>query len=183
MPPLTPPYLPPLGPPPPLPPPLVMCEADSQKFASAPSVPRGFKLQNFRPAFSGDHRGTLGGGGVRPNAPPPSPLQTPSPPSNTSMGRGPLHAPMASRLRWTMLRGLLLVWQVFLVLDSLMFGPMNATTVRIAHHLSQEDPETGKKVMRFSYTVASSVCVPRPLRAPGRESAFWGEVSASPGGT
>ena len=25
-----------------------------------PSVPRGFKLQNFRPAFGGDHRGTQG---------------------------------------------------------------------------------------------------------------------------
>ena len=64
-----PPYLPPLGPPPP--PPLPMFEADSQNFASAPSVPRGFKLQNFRPSFGGDHRGTEGGGGVRPKPPPP----------------------------------------------------------------------------------------------------------------
>ena len=66
-----PPYLPPLGPPPPLPP-LVMFEADSQNFASAPSVPRGFKFQNLWPAFGGDHRGTIGGGRVRPNPPPPS---------------------------------------------------------------------------------------------------------------
>ena len=48
VPPLTPPYPPPpFGPPPPLPSPLVMFEADSQNFASAPSVPRGFKLQKF----------------------------------------------------------------------------------------------------------------------------------------
>ena len=60
------------------PPPLPMFGADSQDFASAPSVPRGFTLQNLRPAFGGDHRGTLGG------APPPPipihPCRTPLPP-------------------------------------------------------------------------------------------------------
>ena len=60
---------PPPGPPPP---PLPMFEADSQNFASAPSVPRGFELTNFWPAFGGEHRGTLGGGGVPVNPPPPS---------------------------------------------------------------------------------------------------------------
>ena len=69
---------PPWSPPSPPPPPLPMFEADSQDFASAPSVPRGFTLQNSRPAFDGDHRGTLGGGGVPANPPPP--LQTPPPP-------------------------------------------------------------------------------------------------------
>ena len=71
-------------PPPPLrppPPPLPMFEADSQNFASAPSVPRGFTLQNFRPPFGGGHRGILGGGGGPSQPPPPSP-----PPSNTSLG-------------------------------------------------------------------------------------------------
>ena len=42
-----------------------------QYLASAPSVPRGFKLQKFRPAFGKSHRGTLGGGGSQPNPPPP----------------------------------------------------------------------------------------------------------------
>ena len=56
-----------------------MFEAGSQNFASAPSVPRGFKLKNFRPSFGGDPRGTLGGGWSQSNVPPP--LQTPpSPP-------------------------------------------------------------------------------------------------------
>ena len=50
---------------PPPPPPLPMVEADSQTFASAPSVPRGLK-------------GTLGGGGGVPANPPPA-LQTPPP--------------------------------------------------------------------------------------------------------
>ena len=60
----------------PPPPPLPMFEADSQKFASAPSVPRGFKLQIFRLAFAGDHWGTLGGRSVpaRPHLPPLPPL-------------------------------------------------------------------------------------------------------------
>ena len=64
------------SPPPPLdpPPPLPMFVADSQHFAWAPSVPRGF---NFWPAF--DHRGTLGGGGSQPTLPP-SLLIHPSPP-------------------------------------------------------------------------------------------------------
>ena len=75
---------PPLDPPPPPPPPLPMFEADSQHFASAPSVPRGFKLQNFGPAFGGDHRGTLGRGGV----PAKPPLQPPPPPSSKVAGSG-----------------------------------------------------------------------------------------------
>ena len=54
----------------PPPPPVPMFEADSQTFASAPSVPRGFTLQNVRPAFGGAHRGTLGGGGGGPSQPP-----------------------------------------------------------------------------------------------------------------
>ena len=58
------------------PPPLPMPEADSQNFALAPSAPRGFKLKNFRPAFSGDHRGTQMGGG----SPPPPPFSDPPPP-------------------------------------------------------------------------------------------------------
>ena len=45
--------VPPLTPLPPPPPPLPMFEADSQDFASAPSVPRGFMLQTFSPAFGG----------------------------------------------------------------------------------------------------------------------------------
>ena len=38
------------------------------------------RFKTFRAPFGGDHRGTEGGGGVRPNPAPPSPLQTPSPP-------------------------------------------------------------------------------------------------------
>ena len=49
---------------------------NSQNFASAPSVPSGFTLQNFRPPFGGGHRGTVGGGGV-PAKPPPSPPSDP----------------------------------------------------------------------------------------------------------
>ena len=75
----------PIDPPPP-PPAIPMFEADSQKCASAPLVPEGFKLTNFRPAFGGDHRGTLGGGGSQPD-PPPLP-----PPSNTSLGGGGVNA-------------------------------------------------------------------------------------------
>ena len=75
--PLSPPPPPPRPPPPPLP----MFEADSQRFAS---VPRGFKLQNIRPALGGDHTGTLGGGGGAAK-PPSAPLP---PPSNTSLGTG-----------------------------------------------------------------------------------------------
>ena len=74
--------VPPWTPPPP--PPLRMFEADSQNFASAPSVPRGFELHNFRPAFGGDHRETQGGGCVP--AKPPSPPFRP-PPSNTSLAQ------------------------------------------------------------------------------------------------
>ena len=60
---------PPLDLPPPSP--LPMFEADSQIFASAPAAPRGFKLNNFRPAFGGDQRGTIGGGRSQPTPPPP----------------------------------------------------------------------------------------------------------------
>ena len=64
------------------PPPPPMFETDSQTFASAPLVPRGFTLKVFRPAFGGDHRGTLGGGGVPAKPPSPSlsfPTACPSP--------------------------------------------------------------------------------------------------------
>ena len=53
--------------------PLPMFEADSQHFAS---VPRGFTLQKFRPAFGGDYRGTFRGGG--PSQPPPPPPPNPA---------------------------------------------------------------------------------------------------------
>ena len=78
---------PPPGPPPP--PALPMFEADSQTFASAPSVPRGFTLQKFWPAFGGDHRGTLGGVGGPSQTPPPL-SDLPSPPSNTSLPPPPI---------------------------------------------------------------------------------------------
>ena len=42
-----------------------MFEADSQHFASAPSVPRGFKRKEFWPAFGGDHRGSISAPGTR----------------------------------------------------------------------------------------------------------------------
>ena len=57
----------PPGPPSPPLPPLPMFEAD---------------CQNFRPAFGGDHRGTLGGGRSPPNPPPPPSDPPPSPTSN-----------------------------------------------------------------------------------------------------
>ena len=71
----------PPGPPPP-PPPLPMFEADSQNFASAPSVPRGFTLQNVWPPFGGDYRAWEEGGSQ------PNPSFPPFPPSNTSLGMG-----------------------------------------------------------------------------------------------
>ena len=60
-----------------------MFEADSHIFTSAPSVPRVLKLKEFWPAFGGDHRGTLrgGGGGSQPK----TPSDPPSPPSKTSL--------------------------------------------------------------------------------------------------
>ena len=65
----------------PPPPPLPMFETDSQQFASAPSGPRGFTLQNVRPASGG---GSIGGpweeGGGQPNPP--------FPPSNTALVQG-----------------------------------------------------------------------------------------------
>ena len=61
------PHYPPSPPPPPLP----MFEADSRNFAPAPSVPRGFTLQNFRPAFRWGPSGEEGGGGSQPTPPPP----------------------------------------------------------------------------------------------------------------
>ena len=78
---------PPLRPPPP--PPLPMFEADGQSFVPVPSVPRGFTLQNCWPAFSGDHRGTLGGGGGSQPNPPPPPFRPPSPPFQYSPGYPP----------------------------------------------------------------------------------------------
>ena len=75
-----------MDPPFPPPPPLPMFETESQNFASAPSVPRGFKLKKFWPAFGGHHTGTLGGGGFPAKTPSP-----PSPPSNTSLGN-PLYS-------------------------------------------------------------------------------------------
>ena len=48
-----------------------------QHFALALLAPRGFKPKTFWPAFSGDHRGTIGGGGSQPTPPP---FQTPPPP-------------------------------------------------------------------------------------------------------
>ena len=66
------------GSPPTDPPPSPSNAADSQNFASAPSVPRGFTLQSSWPAFGGDHKGTVGVG--RP------PAKPPPPPSNTSLG-------------------------------------------------------------------------------------------------
>ena len=76
----------PRTPPPPQtppPPPLLMFEADSQSFASAPPALRRFQLKYFWRAFGGDHRGT-GGGGVPANPPPPSDPPS-SPPSTTSL--------------------------------------------------------------------------------------------------
>ena len=62
------------------PPPLPMFEPDSQNFASAPSVPRGFTLQKFSTRL---RRGTIGGpweeGGI-PASPPPPPPSDPPPP-------------------------------------------------------------------------------------------------------
>ena len=57
--------------------------ANAAAHASAPSVPRGLRLQNFWPAFGGDHRGALGGGGGQTTPPPPF---RPPLPSNTSLG-------------------------------------------------------------------------------------------------
>ena len=53
---------------PPPPPPLPMFEADSQNFASVPSVPRGFKLEKFLGWITG---GPWEEGG--PSQPPPPP--------------------------------------------------------------------------------------------------------------
>ena len=84
---------------PPPPPPLPMFEADSQKFASAPSVPRGFKLKNFGPAFGGDQWGGPRRRGSQPTPP------SPSPPSDTSLApRHPLrralhNAPLPTTMR------------------------------------------------------------------------------------
>ena len=75
----TPPWTRPPDPPRPPPPPLSMFEAGIQNFAAAPSAPRRLKLDNLGPAFGGDHRGTLGGGGSQPTPLPQTPL-----PSNTS---------------------------------------------------------------------------------------------------
>ena len=71
-----------------------MFEADSQNFASVPSVPRGFTLQNIWPAFGEDHRGTLGGGGVPANPPP---FRPPLPPLQIHC-RGALRPHAAQRM-------------------------------------------------------------------------------------
>ena len=67
----------PLRIPPPLPP-LPMFEADSQNLTSAPSMPRGFKLQNFCPPLVGTIGGPWEEGGPSqtppPSDPPPLPL-------------------------------------------------------------------------------------------------------------
>ena len=66
------------GPPPPLDLPPPALPVFQPNFASVPSVPRGFKLKEFRPALGGDPLGTKGGGGSS---------QTPSAPllPNTSL--------------------------------------------------------------------------------------------------
>ena len=59
------------------PPPLPMFEADSQTFASAPSMPRGFEPQKVWPPFGRGPQGDpLGGGGVpaKPPSDPPPPV-------------------------------------------------------------------------------------------------------------
>ena len=78
-----------------------MLEADSQSFVAAPSVPRGFRLQKFRPAFGGTIEGPWEEGGSQP---------TPPPPSNTSLppGSRPPCPPLLQRMRghwaWTTTR-------------------------------------------------------------------------------
>ena len=95
---------PPGTPPPPgPPPPLLMFEASSQIFASAPLVPRGFRLQNFRPAFGRDHRGPWEEGG--PSQPPPPPPSL----SNTSLVSAARQCPSA-------------VWPLFAVRSALWLG-------------------------------------------------------------
>ena len=71
---------PPAPPPPPPPPPLPMFEADSQHFASAPSVPRALRIKIFGPPLAGTIGGPWEEGG--PSHPPPPP------PSNTSLAGG-----------------------------------------------------------------------------------------------
>ena len=70
---------PPSGAPPPDPPllPFQCLRLTAKILLEQPLAPRGFKPKTFWPAFSGDHRGTIGGGGVRPN---PAPILS----SNTS---------------------------------------------------------------------------------------------------
>ena len=72
--------LPRRGPPPP---PLPMIEADSQNVASAPSVPRGFKLQNFLARLWRGPQGDARKRSVPANPPPPlqTPPSDPPPPS------------------------------------------------------------------------------------------------------
>ena len=77
---------------PPPPPPLPMFEADSQHFASAPSVPSQVSASNYlarlRRGPQGDP-GRRGGPSQTPLAPPP-PSDPRSPPSNTSLGEAEL---------------------------------------------------------------------------------------------
>ena len=76
-------------------------EADSQNFASAPSMPRGFTLQNLLAPLRRGPQGDPGRkGGSQPPSPPSDPLCPPPPPpappsdppcpplSNTSLGAG-----------------------------------------------------------------------------------------------
>ena len=73
--------MPPPPPPRTPPPPLPMFEVDSQKFGFGTFGAKRIEASKFWPAFGGDHRGTLGGGGVRPNPPPPpDPLHNTPPP-------------------------------------------------------------------------------------------------------
>ena len=82
-------YPPPPGPP--SPPPFPTFEADSQNFASAPSVPRGFKRQNFLPAFGGDRRPSTPRRSQRP------PKAAVLPPPSLSLHRRQVVAPTHSR--------------------------------------------------------------------------------------
>ena len=86
----SPPPPPPPGPPSPPPPPLPMFEADIQNFASAPLVPRGFRLTDFRPSSAGTIGGPWEEGGPsQPPPPPPSGSNPPIPPRCACAGGRP----------------------------------------------------------------------------------------------
>ena len=65
-----------------------MFEADSQNFAAVPSVPRGFALEKFWPAFGGDHKRR----GVPATPPPPLPLSRSPPPPPLGISGWSAHA-------------------------------------------------------------------------------------------